>query len=1697
MVDLNQVQIGETVQFSQEDLTQFVPFEESQVGDFVQFSEEELNAFTPAQQTSDTHTYFREETGKVVSGELGLKGKELEFLDDTQNNNIKTGDYLGFVNTVEKNISAFGRGAQSIVAALPQVEAGLKLEFAETFKQELEKDIGFFDVARAFLPGTKGLAQRQRFLNAIGIGDKKEGLAKSKDMIRASNNLIESNRRYLKNNNLIRPEGAEGVFFDIGGVGTTIFASIGLSLVTKSSGPAVILFSTLQKSDSYIEAREKGFSVDAASNISSVLGAGEGALEAFGVNIFLRAFKNSKPVNRVIFRTLEEAAQEGSQQTFEEITTQITGLRDVDITGGIGRVAYSMALGSLGGASVASVVEAGTAIAREEKVSPETVNTMAKKIVENSTEIEKETTDMVNDQASPIKSDLKAEKETAKIIKDFQEGIEIDTTGIEIDAPPVLTEELTEVEVAQRKAAERILETGEKRKERTDKEIIEGRKKKLDEEIKTVERDISNISEKINIAVEQEKPTVALEKRVDKLIDKRNTLSAELENISDIGVVKAVSFDEQKAIQAANEVIKERIEAGDITQAQVIFDINETLKDVGIKREEGGDLFPVQFEINQEILDKFPKGAVEDDEIQISLDEMPEESLKQEQFFLPDFASKDDFEVTVRLGDEGLENTRAEIDVKDFKDFEKKAQQEEIGFRKITNFEDINTTENHSAMAVAFKSILDDLNIEHTTTQNIGIGSSDYFFIENPADPEDDFKIRFSDHGNISQLRSPPDVNVATDGTNDSFDDALKFLRKKIIPKPIEKKKIITKGEKLKKLDVKITSESIKALNVGFRKGSVAKAKDIKNVQKIFDASQKEIRATIKNLPIKASEKKEFLELVDRAFAGKTKAVQTPAQLERKLVSLQVKLTSKLETKRKKQLLGSIKNIIKGVKPKIQSRRKIGKLDEKISDEIEKLTEVLSLSVGDAKTRLDAILTFDETGAPLDSIETMLLALKADPDIVDVSQAERLLLDIDTFIETGKRARKIKQIEKRLELNELGDTAAESIISDETISSLDESGMKSLFRGFGQDIDGFLDFAHSSWSNILEKTFDVKGANNDQLIETLSVTRNFQERKKIARVWSEDYQQRAMEAFDFNTEKQLLDRLYEDTKLIDIGSFDDAAGTRTRLQLTKAQIRQLWMIRQDRTLDRRDAAFGKNFNKIMTITMETAAFEHMNAGDFKAAQSKLNLYSDIRTPINTVFQKVNGASFANIKNYSPIRSKFTEKDPRTDGFLKEQQTRAGITKGSLKERTRNQFAIKLEGDDGIIQRHIYEMSHYMAFAEKMNDINIVFNNAKLKKSIEEKYGRILPKVIDGFVTDFTSGSVVEATLLGKFINRFNSAFASSVLVLKPSITVKQFSSGPALAETMPTSEYIKGSVLFWKNPIKNSRELFNLSELLKERGGNPEKDIAEIANSRSVLDFRKKQSYKRFLGMNIEIGDKGAIVANGWPVFNYHKNVLGKSTEEAIAEFEKVVAQTQQSSDLDQLSGLQRAGAFGRTLTQFMSAPMAYLRRELRAIRRLRRGKAPLSEFGKTIFIYHFFIPSMFQFIADFFAWDKEHQLRAMVLGSFNAFFLAGDMTYNMVSGLIGDREYDLDAVNFLGALDEIRRGMGDMIEGMFEEDADEILDGTKDMFEGTGKLLGVPIEQGFNFVKGAEKFIEGDVVPGSALMLGWPSSKVKELENE
>lgn len=604
-----------------------------------------------------------------------------------------------------------------------------------------------------------------------------------------------------------------------------------------------------------------------------------------------------------------------------------------------------------------------------------------------------------------------------------------------------------------------------------------------------------------------------------------------------------------------------------------------------------------------------------------------------------------------------------------------------------------------------------------------------------------------------------------------------------------------------------------------------------------------------------------------------------------------------------------------------------------------------------------------------------------------------------------------------------------------------------------------------------------------------------QAQKNLVREFNNLAQEAIQNSYGLKSKKETDAKLREMQEPQELGTFKRSDGVTEEMIMTRDQAIKKWMEYQDPTLK---ATFESPEGMAWTPEMLNAVDKFLTKEDKAFGQAQFEIYKKIYPLANDVYSKMYGVNLPFNEFYSPIR-RFDFKRDVTAGFgemMQEIKTRAGIRPASTISRVNNENPLSLIGSMSAMQRHIAEMSHFVAWAEKVREMRSIFFSDEVQKTIVENYGKGTAQIINGFIDDFTANGSYKAHragAMGDFMDAWRVKFTRAKTGLRPSISVKQLTGFLAFSETVPAKDFAAGLVKFWADPVKNMKTLTE-SDFLKTRWESIDRDIADALKSDSYKAFRKDPSFWNALMLNVQLGDKAAIVMGGWPLYN-HLRSKGISHEEALREFSKIANRTQQSGDLAELSEFQRGGPLAKLFTMFMSSPNQYLRREMFAVRNMMSGRISTAQAAKTIALYHFVMPMFFQMVADL-GFKPKHQARAAIMGSMNGIFIVSDFVEAMINKAFGEKTYDneLPMYSIGGSVsDVVNKTVKAFQEGI---DLEEAIHGLNSLLDIGDHVTGAPLQEGAKMIESLWKIYEEDWKGAIFGALGWPDSALKDDED-
>lgn len=502
--------------------------------------------------------------------------------------------------------------------------------------------------------------------------------------------------------------------------------------------------------------------------------------------------------------------------------------------------------------------------------------------------------------------------------------------------------------------------------------------------------------------------------------------------------------------------------------------------------------------------------------------------------------------------------------------------------------------------------------------------------------------------------------------------------------------------------------------------------------------------------------------------------------------------------------------------------------------------------------------------------------------------------------------------------------------------------------------------------------------------------------------------------------------------------------------------------------------------------------EHLSEQDKAVAEALFQFYEETYDKLNRFYEEHYGISLGHREFYSP-RSMDKGGIDVVSGDLR---SYAGLS--AIKKRTAKGGQIKIKGAFNVLQNYINNSNHFIAFADKLQDINAVLGDAEVKNRIRNVFGEKMNEKIAYEISRFASNDKVYVQGINGIMSKLRANYAVSVLGLKPSLAIKQLTGFPAYWENVPTKDFLEGLADFARHP-KQAIETLGNSQYMKTRGTNIIKDFEEVSKSEMLKNLGTKIGLREFLMLNIQLGDRGSIYMGGWALYKYMLKKTGDPAQ-AMAEFERITNETQQSSYMSEQSAWQ-SNPFGNWFTMFQSSQNQYLRKELTALRGLATGRMDWDKAVKTLFIYHFLLPMFFQFVSDGFRWDKDAQLRAAVLGSLNGAFVLGKVMERMVDWAItGTLNYKLGIKELFPPVSVLENGakfLSDSVKYAVDDiSLEDYMDALRGAVRTAGEATGLPLKYPMDVAMASGNYLEeGEYGKAALLWLGWSPYALRDLE--
>jgi len=360
---------------------------------------------------------------------------------------------------------------------------------------------------------------------------------------------------------------------------------------------------------------------------------------------------------------------------------------------------------------------------------------------------------------------------------------------------------------------------------------------------------------------------------------------------------------------------------------------------------------------------------------------------------------------------------------------------------------------------------------------------------------------------------------------------------------------------------------------------------------------------------------------------------------------------------------------------------------------------------------------------------------------------------------------------------------------------------------------------------------------------------------------------------------------------------------------------------------------------------------------------------DFHFSVNQVYRQLYGTNLTKTPGYISWHRNVPGKI-KDKGIASRHETGAkGMSKGAFKERVKNTNPYRFMSFNDVLTRHVSEMNNFKAWAMPIKIINSIFNNRKTQRLITQHHSSNMGSAIKSFQTDLAK-SPLEMRGEMAWLDKLRGNITTAMTALNPTIFLKQLTSIPAMAESIPTKEWLKHEISFWQNPLKAWKVLKDSKHWESRRLRGMERDIRTaqaVSGSQAVANVRSLKNKAMFL---VKWGDGAAILVGGYPVYKYHfdKNLpkMGhkKAHQFALAKFEEAMDRTQQASGIKDQGKFQRSGSYAKLFSMFLTAPKQYTSQITAAIRKIHSDPSDGDAY-KRLFIFGVMMPSLFQATAS------------------------------------------------------------------------------------------------------------------------------------
>lgn len=421
----------------------------------------------------------------------------------------------------------------------------------------------------------------------------------------------------------------------------------------------------------------------------------------------------------------------------------------------------------------------------------------------------------------------------------------------------------------------------------------------------------------------------------------------------------------------------------------------------------------------------------------------------------------------------------------------------------------------------------------------------------------------------------------------------------------------------------------------------------------------------------------------------------------------------------------------------------------------------------------------------------------------------------------------------------------------------------------------------------------------------------------------------------------------------------------------------------------------------------------------------------------------------------------------------------------------------------VLFNHIQKANTIIIMGEQLDLMNKVFRDNDLKTKITAVFGdKAYTEFMQHVTANLYDGQAVILSNAEGIISRLMSNIIAAPMFIKPQIGIKQvlglinYGLGN---EHVGSAEWLKAFIKTMKHPAEAINFMMQ-DEYLKDRLTRANLNEAMKSQIDNKL-FSRVDLLKDYFSLNMRFGD---LLNLCWGGKAYVDVLMSKgfTKEQAFELFRQKTISDQQSSINSTLSNLQRNSKnnpFARLLFAYQNTPHQYFRICANAIIQAKQGKLSKRQAAKTIFLYWYVLPLIFNMASSLSpvtfltTGDPEEIYTDMLiscLGSITCIPFFGETARALWSGITGQ--------DYFGNRDWFTRFNQAIVKPIEKFKKDELsFEDVLKSLEVIAQGAGIPLEAIDTQIEAIGDYANGDVAKGFLKTLGYSRYRAKKVTGE